>query len=153
MNETPRFPVAASAILQKRFWRRRTLLVRVMNSEYLIAYDGWNSGGCVSITLENRLRNGARHQIHRYLGDYRDPWIAPSSELESQTSRHRGFVPQFRFTLESLPARLDVRSWPWRGLRGMSLRLSGTILYAEGCLSGSPDASASGDVWDADLDG
>ena len=123
-----------------------------MNTEYTVAYDGWDGGGCISVCLENVLKNGVRHQGRRYLGDYRDPLLPPSLEGSVQAAHRRVFVPQFRFTLESLPARVDVRVWPLLALRGISLRVNGVILYAEGCFSGSPDASESGDLWDWELD-
>ena len=152
MNEASGLPVAASATLVKKTWRRRTFLVRMLNAEYTVDYTNWK-GGCVSIFVENSLRNGVRHPVHRYLGDYGDPYLAPLSQVRDPKNQHYRFVPLIRFTLESLPARVDVRVWPWYAVRGLSLRVGGMVLYAEGCFSGAVDPSEFGDVWDRELDG
>ena len=152
MNEASGLPVAASATLVRRSWRRRSFLVRLLNAEYTVDYTNWK-GGCVSIFLENSLRNGVRHQVHRYLGDFGDPYLWPLPQVRNSENQQYRFVPQIRFTLESLPARVDVRVWPWYAVRGLSFRVGGMVLYAEGSFTGSVDPSAYGDVWDREMDG
>jgi hypothetical protein len=44
------------------------------------------------------------------------------------------FVPRFDFEVGGLPARLEVRVWPWLLLRSFVLRVGDEIVYAEGTL-------------------
>jgi hypothetical protein len=42
------------------------------------------------------------------------------------------FIPRFEFRLGGLPASVEVRVWPWLGIRSLELRLQGVQVYAEG---------------------
>ena len=42
------------------------------------------------------------------------------------------FVPSFEFKLGGRPGVLEVRVWPWLGLRSLVLRVNDQVVYAEG---------------------
>ena len=72
--------------------------------------------------LENSFRNCVRHPVHRYLGDYGDPYLSPIAQLRNPENQPFRFVPQIRFSLESLP--------------GGSTFAAGPGTPCAGCLSG-----------------
>lgn len=45
---------------------------------------------------------------------------------------HFWFVPRFDFEIDGVPCRVDVRIWPWLGVRALRLTVEEQVLYAEG---------------------
>jgi hypothetical protein len=49
-----------------------------------------------------------------------------------RTPSYSWFVPRFEFTVGSLPARVEVRVWPWLSMRAIRLYVNNRPVYAEG---------------------
>jgi len=138
----------ASASLIRKGWFSRSLGVRVFRTEYRIEYTTV-FGVRLEVHIARTLSAGGWVMANRFLGDFAAPLEGPGSGAHAQL----GHIPRINFTLGSVPARLDVRLWPWWTIRGVCLRLGDAVLYAEGCYATADVQVASGPLWDRDVDG
>jgi hypothetical protein len=92
------------ARLIRRRWLYRCIEVDLPDGPHVLEYNGWGIGS------EKVVIDG--HTIRR-------------------TSIY-WFVPRFDFTLGGRPWVVEVRVWPWFGLRSLVLRVDGKVIYAEG---------------------
>ena len=42
------------------------------------------------------------------------------------------FVPKFEFKIGDIPAKVDVRVWPWFALRAARLQIADEVCYSQG---------------------
>lgn len=91
-------------------WLRRELELSTPEKAYRVVYDGRGLG------FETVYVDG---------------------ELAWRGTGNAWFYPRFFFYVGDLPASLDVRVWPWLGVRAVTLRVRGEVVYREGPPAGS----------------
>ena len=93
--------------LRRRSWLFREWSVVTLSGEHTVSYDGRGCGyECVRV----------------------------DGEIVAKTISWLWFVPKFEFKIGDLPARIDVRVWPWLALKAIRLHIAGEAGYAEGDL-------------------
>jgi hypothetical protein len=93
------------AKLRKQGWLYREWTVSVPSGEHTVSYDG-----------------------RRYGFEF----VSVDGEIAAKTLSWIWFVPKFEFKIGDLPARVDVRVWPWFTLRAIRLHIAGEVYYSEG---------------------
>jgi hypothetical protein len=61
---------------------------------------------------------------------------------------HLWFVPLFSFALGGRSWVVEIRVWPWLGLRSLVLRVNDKVIYAEGAGRRADKPVAGYDAWD-----
>ncbi len=94
-----------NATLRKKTWLFREWSVTTPGGDYTVAYSG-----------------------QRYGYEF----VKVNGEVAAKTISWIWFVPKFEFKIADLPARVDVRVWPWFTLRAIRLRVGDEVCYSEG---------------------
>jgi hypothetical protein len=92
------------ARLEEKGWLYRALEVSTSEGTYRVTYDGRGLGH-ESVTVNGAIAAGKASTL----------W----------------FVPEFSFSLGSMPALVKVRVWPWLSIRSLELVVGGESVYRE----------------------
>jgi hypothetical protein len=91
--------------LLKASWLRRVIEVSTPQGLAVVEYNG-RGIGYESVLIDGKVARRV----------WSGPW----------------FVPHFDFEVLGRPASVDVRVWPWLGIRDLVLQIDGKAIYAEG---------------------
>jgi hypothetical protein len=106
--------------LIRKSWLYRSIEVDLPDGPHVVEYNGRGLG------YEKVVIDG--YAIRQFSG----PW----------------FVPRFDFTLGGRPSVVEVRVWPWLGLRSLVLRVNDKVIYAEGTGRRAEKPVAGYETWD-----
>jgi hypothetical protein len=98
-------PRQMTAKLRKKKWLFREWEVTMPSGDFTVIYSGLGIG----------------HESVRVNG-----------EVAVMTTSWIWFVPTFEFNIAGMPARVDVRVWPWFTLRSIRLQIGSEVCYSEG---------------------
>jgi len=90
--------------LDEKGWLFRAFEVTTANGTYRVTYNGRGLGH-ESVTINGKFAAGALSAM----------W----------------FIPEFSFTIGSIPALLKVKVWPWFAIRSLELIIDGQSVYSE----------------------
>jgi hypothetical protein len=94
-----------TATLRKKTWLFREWSVVTSAGEQTVSYDG-----------------------RRYGYEF----VRVNGSVVIKTRSWVWFIPKFEFQIGDIPARVDVRVWPWFALRAIRLQVADEICYSEG---------------------
>ena len=98
-------PSTVNAKLNAKRWLIRVFEVSTLSGVQEVAYYGQGMG------YECVLVNG---------------------NVVSKKNSYLWYVPEFRFHIGDLPAKIKVRVWPWFTIRSFTLEIAGKVVYQEG---------------------
>jgi len=93
-----------TARLDEKGWLYRAFEVTTFEGNYRVIYDGRGLGH-ESVSVNGKFAAGRTSAI----------W----------------FIPEFSFSVGSIPALLKVRVWPWFAIRSLELIINGEAVYSE----------------------
>ncbi len=94
-----------TATLRKKGWLFREWSVTTPAGEHTVSYSG-----------------------RRYGYEF----VQVNGEVAAKTRSWVWFIPKFEFKVGDIPARVDVRVWPWLTLRAVRLQIAYEVCYNEG---------------------
>jgi hypothetical protein len=94
----------ATAKLDEKGWLYRAFEVTTSEGTYRITYNGRGLGH-ENVSVNGKFAAGCTSAI----------W----------------FIPEFSFSVGSIPALLKVRVWPWFAIRSLELTINGEAVYSE----------------------